>query len=174
MRQCLHSCRGDIIIIVHKNPTSVAFKNCGPFIKCITKIDGTTIGDADDLDLVMLIYILIEYSSNYSEPRGSLWFHSKEKATTFNADIANNNIFKSFSYKIKLLKNTVADGNNSILKNAAIVVPFKYVSNFWPSLEMPLIKCNVELKSRWTKHCVLAAAGVENDNAGSNNNIFTN
>ena len=174
MRQCLHSCRGDIIIIVHKNPTSVAFKNCGPFIKCITKIDGTTIGDADDLDLVMLIYILIEYSSNYSEPRGSLWFHSKEKATTFNADIANNNIFKFFSYKIKLLKNTVADGNNSILKNAAIVVPFKYVSNFWSSLEMPLIKCNVELKRRWTKHFVLAAAGVENDNADSNNNIFTN
>ena len=102
LRQCLHSCRGDIITTVHKNPISVAFKNCGPFIKCITKIDGTTIDDADDLDLVMLIYILIEYSSNYSEPRGSLWFHSKEKATTFNADIANNNIFKSFSYKIKL------------------------------------------------------------------------
>ena len=38
---------------------------------------------------------------------------------------------------------------------------------------MPLIKCNVELKLRWTKHCVLAAAGVENNNAGSNNNIFT-
>ena len=60
---------------------------------------------------------------------------------------------------------------NSILKNATIVVPFKYVSNFW--LEMPSINCNVELKVRWMKHWALAGAGVENDNADSNNNNFT-
>ena len=63
---------------------------------------------------------------------------------------------------------------NSILKNVTIVVPFKYVSNFWLSLEKPSINCNVELKVRWMKHCALAGAGVENDNADSNNNIFTN
>ena len=45
----------------------VSFKNCAPFTKCITKIDGTTIDDAEDLDLVMPMYNLIEYSSNYSE-----------------------------------------------------------------------------------------------------------
>ena len=53
----------------------------------------------------MLNYNLIEYSSNYSDPTGSLWFYSKEKATTFNADTANNN-----NFKVKLLKNTFADG----------------------------------------------------------------
>ena len=61
----------DIITTAHKNPTPVAFKNSGPFIKCITKIDGTTIDDAVDLDSVMLNYNLIEYSSNYSDPAGS-------------------------------------------------------------------------------------------------------
>ena len=96
---------GDIIPTAHKNPTPVAFKNSGPFIKCITKIDETTIDDAVDLDLVMLNYNLIEYSSNYSDPTGSLWFYSKEKATTFNADIANNN-----NFKVKLLKSTFVDG----------------------------------------------------------------
>ena len=100
----------DIITTAHKNPTPVAFKNSRPFIKCITKIDGTTIDDAVDLDSVMLNYNLIEYSSNYSDPAGSLWFYSKEKATTFNVDIANNNNFKSFSYKVELLKNAFADG----------------------------------------------------------------
>ena len=76
----------------------VAFKNCAPFIKCITKIDGTTIDDIENLDLAMSMYSLIIYSSNYSETIESLWFHSKDKATNFNADITNTNNFKSFMY----------------------------------------------------------------------------
>ena len=50
----------------------MAFKTFAPFIKCITKIDGTTKDDAEDLDLVMSTYNLIEYSSNYFETTGSL------------------------------------------------------------------------------------------------------
>ena len=61
------------------NGAQVAFKNCAPFIKCTTKIDGTTIDDAEDLDLVTLMYNLLEYSSNYSETTGSLWFFLKIK-----------------------------------------------------------------------------------------------
>ena len=110
--------------------TQVSFKNCAPFTKCVTKIDGATTDDAEDLDLVMPIYNLIEYSSNYSETTGSLWFYSKVEATNFNADNENTNNFKSFKYKAKLLGNTVADGANVILKNATIAVPLKYVSNF--------------------------------------------
>ena len=64
--------------------------------KCITKIDETTIDDAENLDLVMPVYNLIEYSSNYSETTGSLWFYSKDEATNFNADIANDSNFKPF------------------------------------------------------------------------------
>ena len=52
--------------------TQVAFKNCAPFTNCITQIDGTTIDDAEDLDLVMPMYDLIEHSSNYCETTGSL------------------------------------------------------------------------------------------------------
>ena len=58
------------------------------------------------------MYNLIEYNSNYSETTGSLWFYSKVEATNFNADITNNNSFKSFDYKVKLLVNTEADGAN--------------------------------------------------------------
>ena len=85
--------------------TQVALKNCAPFTNCITKINRTTIDDAKDLDLVMPMYILIEYSSNYSETAGSLWFYSKDEAIGFNADIANTNNFKSLMYKAKLLEN---------------------------------------------------------------------
>ena len=64
--------RGKITIIGH-NLTQVAFKYCAPFIQCITKIDETTINDAEDLCLVMLVYNLLEYSSNYFDRAGSLY-----------------------------------------------------------------------------------------------------
>ena len=109
-------------------------KNCVPFTKCITKIDGTTIDDAENLDLVIPIYNLIENNSNCSETTGSLWFYSKDEATNFSADTANTDNFKSFKYKTKLLGNTVAqpgaNAANGILRNAAIAVPLKYLNNF--------------------------------------------
>ena len=107
---------------------------------------------AEDLDFVTPVHNLIEYSSNYSETTGSLWFYSKDEATDFNADIVNDNNFKSFKYNIKLLANTVAQADNvsnGILKKATIAVPLKYLSNFWRSLEMPLINCKVESKLKW-------------------------
>ena len=122
----------------------VHHKNCITK-KCIIKIDGTAADDAEDLDLVMPMYNLLDYSSKYSDTAGSLWFYSKDEAIDFNADIEVND-FKSFKYTAKLLGNVEADGTNGILKNATNAVPLKYRSNFWRSLEMPLINCKVELK----------------------------
>ena len=168
--------RGDITIAGRNVAIKVAFKNSAPFTKCITKIDETTIDDAENLDLVMPMHNLIEHSSKYSETTESLWFYSRDEATNFNADIANDNNFKSLKYKTKLLESTEADGANGILKNTAIVAPLKYLSNFWRSLEVPLINCKVELKIKWTKYCVSPAAGNENninEDANANNFIFT-
>ena len=92
--------RGNITIKGHPL-TQVTFKNCATFTKCITKIDGTTTDYPEDLYLVIPMCNLIEYSSNYFETTGSLWFYSKDEATDFNADIANTNYFKSFKYKAK-------------------------------------------------------------------------
>ena len=92
------------------------------------------------------IYSLTEYSPNYSKTTGNLWFCSKNEATDFNVDIASANNFKSFKYNDKLIGNTVADEANGILKNATSAVRLAYLSNFWRSPEMPLIKCKVELR----------------------------
>ena len=75
--------RGDINIVAAKAywVTQVAFKNCAPFTKCTINIDQTTIDDARDVDLVMPMYDLIKYNSNYSDTAGSLRFYSKDKAT---------------------------------------------------------------------------------------------
>ena len=82
----------------------------------------------------MPMYNLIEYSSNYSETTGSWWFYSKDKTNNLNADIANYDNFKYFKYKVKLLGNIAAQlawhAANGILRNATIVAPWKYSSNF--------------------------------------------
>ena len=52
------------------------------------------------------MYNLLEYSSNYSDLTGSLWFYSKDEATNFNAGVADDNNFKSFSGKVKLSGNS--------------------------------------------------------------------
>ena len=105
-------------------------KKCAPFTKCITKIDGATIDDAEYLDLVMPMCSLIEYGSNYSETTVSLGFYSKDETNDFNADIANTDNFKG---KAKSLGNTIAQPNpnhaNGGLKNATLAVPLKYLSN---------------------------------------------
>ena len=118
--------RGDITS-VSQNVTQVAFSICATFIKCIKKIDGPTIDDAEDLSLVMLMYNLLEYNWNYSDMTGSLWFYSKDEANNFNNDIANTNNIKFFSCKAKLLRNTEGNGVNRILRNAAIFVSLKYL-----------------------------------------------
>ena len=79
----------------------VAFEHWVPFTCCITKIDEATIDDAENLDLVMPMYSLIEYSSNVSETTERLWFYSKDEGNNFNNnnnknnDIANIVNFKS-------------------------------------------------------------------------------
>ena len=126
----------------------------------------------------MSMYNLSEYSSDYSDTTGSLWFYLKDEATNFDNNIVNTNNFQPFVYKTKLMGNTVhypvQNNNNGILKNPAIVVRLMDLDNFWRSLEMSLINCKFELELRWTKHCVLSVLGNENDNvnADSNNVIF--
>ena len=72
---------------------------------------------------------------NHSETTSSVWFYCKDKALNFNADIGNNNAFKSFKCKAKRLKDTFDVRKNEILENAAIAVPLKYLITFWRSLE---------------------------------------
>ena len=86
----------------------------------------------------MPMYNLLEYSSNYSDPTGSLWFYSNDEATNFdNNNIATTNNFQTFVYKTKSLGSTVMDGENEVLRNAATAVSLKYLNSFVDSL-----KCN--------------------------------
>ena len=95
----------------------------------------------------MPMYNLIEYSDNYAKTSGSLWQY-------FRNEPDNNNIedSKSFKTKIKITGKTL---NNNNEKDVEIMVPLKYVSNFWRTLEMPLINFEVNLILTYSSTCVI-------------------
>ena len=94
----------------------------------------------------MPMYNLIEYSDNYSKTSGSFWQYYK--------DDPNDNLTDSKSFKSEV-KITGKTPNNRNTKYVEIIVPLKYLSNFWRTLEMPLINCEVNLLLTWSKDCVI-------------------
>ena len=110
----------------------LVFKNNAPFINCISKIDSVKIDNAEDLDVVMPMYNLLEYSKNYRKTTGSLWHYYRDQP---NSTIGDNNIThsilnsESFDYKANFMENGVT--HDDLTKNdVKIVVPLKYLSNF--------------------------------------------
>ena len=114
----------------------VTFKNCVPFTKCISRINNTDIDNAKYSDIVMPMYNLIECSDNYSKISGILQQYFKDDPNNSMADS------ESFKNKVKITGKPPDDRN---MKNVEIIVPLKYLSNFWRTLEMPLINCEVNL-----------------------------
>ena len=140
----------------------VIFKNCAPFTNCISEINNTQIDNAKDIDIVMPMYNLIEYSDNYAKSTGSLWQYCKDmparnandgEIVAFDA----NNLTDSFKFKAKITGQTGDDG----AKDVEIIVPLKYLSNFWRTLEMPLINCEVNLILTWSSTCVLLLLSLQ-------------
>ena len=125
----------------------VTFKNCAPFIDCISEINNMQIDNAKDIDTVMPMYNLIEYSDNYAKTSGSLWQYFRDEPD-------DNNIEDSESFKSKI-KITGKTPNNDNEKDVEIMVPVKYLSNFWRTLEMPLTNCEVNLILTWSSTCVI-------------------
>ena len=80
----------------------VTFENCTSFTDCIREINNTQLDNAKDLDVLMSVYNLIEYSDNYSKTSESLYQY-KEKSRR--------NDSESFKSKIKLTRNNPAAGN---------------------------------------------------------------
>ena len=140
----------------------VIFKNFAPFSRCISKINNTEIDNAQYIDIVMPMYNLIEYSDNYSKTSGSLWQYCKEIPAVNNdgniVDFNGANATDSFNFKTKITGQTNDDG----IINVEIMVPLKYLSNFWRTLEMPLINSEIELILDWSANCVIIYTNVNN------------
>ena len=92
-------------------------------MNCISKINGMKIDNAEDLDVVMLMYNLLEYSKNYRKTTGSLWNYYRDEPSD---PLSSNS--ESFKYNTSIVGQTPQ--NNDSLMNAKVVIPLKHLSNF--------------------------------------------
>ena len=109
----------------------MVFKNNVLIINCISKVNGIKIDNAEDLDVVMPIYNLLEYSKNYRKT-GSLWnfYRDEPNSSTDNDDITHSILnSESFYYKANFMENGVT--HNNLKNNVTIVIPLKHLSTFW-------------------------------------------
>ena len=103
------------------------------------------------------MYNQLQYNDNYSDTSGSIWNFKRDEREE-DADVTINNA-SSFKYKANLIGNAVADGANRKKENVKLAVPLKYLSNFWRSLEMPLINCKIKFSLGWYEKCTSCNAG---------------
>ena len=121
----------------------LTLKNNAPFISCISKINGELVENAADLDIVMPMYNLLEYSKNYEKISGSLFNYYRDELSKIAIGAGNNAIdisirnSKSFDYKTKITGSL--DVGEDEKEDVTIAIPLKYLGNFWRSLDIPLI-----------------------------------
>ena len=157
-----------------KRNRSLILKNNAPFVSCITRINGELIEDADDLDIVMPMYNLLEYSKNYRKTIGSLYNYYRDELG--GNDNNNDNTINSdtFRYKNKITGNTYNvnagaqgyDVNKNGTQKIELTIPLKYLDNFWRALNVPLISCEVFLELKWNKNCVITSLERRQVDAG--------
>ena len=151
--------------------TIVAIKNCNPFTRASFKLNNEQVDTADNLDLTMNLYNMLEYSDNYADTTGSLYQYKRPEPRDANGNVVNlATTLSSFKYQSGLVQKQLTTPNsenvsantdtnfanvNRIWKNIKIAVPMKYITNFFRNLELPLINTKLYMELNWTKYSVL-------------------
>ena len=117
----------------------VIFKNCAPFISAISEINNTQIDKCKDIDVIMSLYNLLEYSPAYEKTSDLLWQYCKDISAVDNnnaiVNFTENNLTNSFNFKVRMTSQTGDDGTKKI----EIILLLSYLRVFWRSLELSLI-----------------------------------
>ena len=153
----------------------VIFKIGAPFIYCISEINSTQEDNPKDIDIVMPIYYLIEYSNYYWKISRNLWQYCKDiPVVRNNGDFVELNESKAtdlFDFKSKTTGQTGAKGT----KNVEIMFPLKCLRHFLRTFEMPLTNSEANLILNWSGNGVMVYTDGDNHNATSaitETNIF--
>ena len=140
---------------IGNDATRVAIKNCHPFTRATFKLNNEQVDTADNLDLTMNLYSILEYSDNYADTTGSLYQYKRPEPRDNNGNVVNLATTLSFlKYQSGLVQKQLTTPNSENVpdnidptfanahrnwKNIKIVVPLKYISNSFRNLERPLI-----------------------------------
>ena len=161
----------------------------------MSKINNALTDKAEDLDVVMPMYNLIKCSKSYSKTSGSLWNYYRggfSDDTSHNYGL-NKNVTesKSFKYKKNITGSTIDydvsqtitnaegddipnldyDANKIGTKEVEIVLPLKYLINFWRELNMDLINCEVNQILTWSANCVITSMEKQEVTAAQGDNL---
>ena len=153
----------------------VALKNSAPFFNCILKINSQLIGDAQYLDIVMLMYNLLYYLKNFRKTTGSFWNYYPDMPSSGYNNNNRDRIFysirnsESFDYKAKLvgtLPGAADVANNDVeteLEDTKTVGPLKDLSNFMFNLDFLLTNAQIEFILKWSQDCVLSGKATREE-----------
>ena len=157
--------------VVHKSAEAAGDMIGNKIADRIIVNNGELIEDVDDLDVVMPMYNLLEYSKNYRKTIGSLYNYYRDELT--NDNIPAGNTFDNvrvvnsspFKYKNKIIGNTYNvdaadegyDANKEGTQKIELAIPLKYLGNFWRALNIPLVSCEVSLELKWNKNCIITS-----------------
>ena len=160
---------GNIKVENGNDATGVAIKNCHTFTRAC--LNDEQVDTADDLDLTMNLYNMLEYSDNYADTTGSLYKYKRPEPRDNNGNVGNlGTALSSFKYQSGLVQKQVTTPNSEnvaanrdpnfdnaqrIWKNIKIAVPLKYTRSFSRNLELPLINTKLYMELNWTKYSVL-------------------
>ena len=137
--------------------TKAVLKDGHPFTRSDIQLNDEHLDTCDNLDLIMNMYNLIEYSDNYSDSTASLYHFKRQEQNYNNGNIVDLNTVDSSSikYKSSLLGASTADGANRKWKNVQIIVSLKYISAFFRSCELLFINTKLYIELNWAKHSVI-------------------
>ena len=168
-----------------KRNRPVILKNNAPFVSRITRINSELIEDGDDLDIVVPMYNLLEYSKNHRKTIEFLYNYYRDELSDDaddnnfdNIKVVNSNTFK---YKNKIIANMYnvnagADGydvNKNGTQEVELAIPLKYLGNFWRALNVPLVRCEVSLELKWDKNCIITSLEQRDIGGGNRDNAPT-
>ena len=126
------------------------------------------IEDAEDLDIAMPMYNILEYSKNYRKTTGSLFNYYRDEQNSGAEGNINYSIKDSESFNCKTSIIGKLEGNGAEKNDIDIAVPLKYLGNFWRNLYMPLINCEISLTFPWFENCALTSKATRETNPNAN------
>ena len=141
----------------------VIFQNCAPFTDFITEINNAQVNNSQKKWCSNAsVKNLIECSDAYSKTSGDLWqYYRDERVLDNNSNIIDNsNNNASFTFQQQITGQT----ENSGTKGIEIMVPLKYLLNFWRKQEIPLINCEITLHLKYSRKCTIVVGIANNQN----------
>ena len=157
------------ILVIGNDATRVAIKSCHPFTRSTFKLNNEQVDTADNLNLTMNLYNMLEYRDKYADTTGSLYQYKRPEPRDDNV-VNIGTALSSFKYQSGLVQKQLTTPNSEnvlvntnrnfanahrIWKNVKILVPLKYISNFFRNLKLPLINTKLHTELNWTKYSVL-------------------